>query len=66
MVEQDLRRIKRLVRPELAFGSLPTAEWTLAGLEATTMIRKGQPRNIGGDDMQARTVFVACLFNAAA
>jgi hypothetical protein len=30
------------------------------------MIRKGQIRNIGGDDMQAQTTFVACLFSDAA
>jgi IS6 family transposase len=34
IVEQDHRRIKRLVRPWLGFGSLPTARRTLAGYEA--------------------------------
>jgi hypothetical protein len=29
-------------------------------------IRKGQVQHIGGDDMQAQTAFVACLFNVAA
>jgi IS6 family transposase len=61
IVEQDHRRIKRLVRPGLGFGSLPTARRTLAGYEAMAMIRKGQVHNIGGRDMQAQTAFVANL-----
>jgi hypothetical protein len=48
IVEQDHRRIKRLVRPGLGFGSLPTARRTLAGYEGMAMIRKGQVRTIGG------------------
>ena len=53
IVEQDHRRIKRLVRPGLGFGSLPTARRTLAGCEGMAMIRKGQVRSIGGGDMRA-------------
>ena len=34
IVEQDHRRIKRLIRPGLGFGSLSTARRTLAGYEA--------------------------------
>jgi IS6 family transposase len=48
IVEQDHRRIKRLVRPGLGFGSLRTARRTLAGYEAMAMIRKGQVDNIDG------------------
>jgi len=48
IVEQDHRRIERLVRPELGFGSLRTARLTLAGYKAMAMIRKGQAHNIGG------------------
>ena len=44
IVEQDHRRIKRLVRPGLGFGSLPTARRTLAGYEGMAKIRKGQVR----------------------
>ena len=51
IVEQDHRRIKRLVRPGLGFGGLRTARVTLAGYEAMAMIRKGQAYNIGGRDM---------------
>src|SRR3954454_17927916 len=66
IVEQDHRRIKRLVRPGLGFGSLPTARRTLAGYEGMAMIRKGQVRNIGGSDMHAQATFVAGLFGIAA
>jgi IS6 family transposase len=66
IVEQDHRRIKRLIRPGLGFGSLPTARRTLASYEAMAMIRKGQVRNIGGGDMWAQATFVAGLFGIAA
>jgi transposase-like protein len=66
IVEQDHRPLKRLVRPGLGFGSLPTARQTLAGDEAIAMIRKGQVQAISGHDMQAQTAFVASLFQLAA
>ena len=68
IVEQDHRRIKRLVRPGLGFGSFPTARCTLAGYKAMAMamIRKGQVRNINGRDMPAQSAFVASLFKIAA
>ena len=53
IVEQDHRRIKRLIRPGLGFGGFWTARRTLAGMEAMAMIRKGQIRNIGGNDIRA-------------
>ena len=65
IVEQDHRRIKRLVRPGLGFGGLESAKRTLAGYEAMAMIRKGQAHNVGGRDMQAQAAFVAGLFKAA-
>ena len=66
IVEQDHRRMKRLVRPGLGFGSLPTVRRTLAGYEGMAMIRKGQVRNIGGSDMRTQATFVAGLFGIAA
>ncbi len=66
IVEQDHRRIKRLVRPGLGFGSLRTARRTLAGYEAMSMVRKGQVHKVGGRDMQAQAAFVAGLFGVAA
>jgi transposase, IS6 family len=66
IVEQDHRRVKRLVRPGLGFGGFRTAQRTLAGYEAMAMIRKGQVRNIGGRDMRAQATFIAGLFQVAA
>src|SRR3954452_9341176 len=66
IVEQDHRRIKRLVRPGLGFGSFWTARRTLAGYEVMAMMRKGQVRRIGGRDMRAQASFVAKLFDIAA
>jgi transposase, IS6 family len=66
IVEQDHRRVKRLVRPGLGFGSFRTARRTLAGYEAMAMIRKGQVRGIGGGDMRAQATFVTDLFQVAA
>ena len=66
IVEQDHRRIRRLLRPGLGFGSFWTARRTLAGYEAMAMIRKGQLRNTGGRDMRAQASFIAELFEHAA
>lgn len=66
VVEQDHRRIKRLVRPGLGLGSLRTARTTLAGYEAMAMVRKGQVRDVGGRDIRAQATFVAGLFGVTA
>ena len=65
VVEQDHRRIKRLVRPGLGFGSLHTARRTLAGYEVMAVIRKGQVDGIGGRDRPAQAGFIAALFEVA-
>ena len=66
IVEQDHRRIKRLVRPGLGFGSFRTARQTLAGFETMAMIRKGQVRKIDGHDIRGQAAFIADLFDRAA
>jgi transposase, IS6 family len=66
IVEQDHRRVKRLTRPGLGFGSFWTARRTLAGFEAMAMIRKGQVQDIGGSDIRAQATFIAGLFQIAA
>ncbi len=66
IVEQDHRRLKRLVRPTLGFGSCHTARRTLAGYEAMAMIRKGQVRKVGGRDMRTQATFVVEVFQVAA
>jgi putative transposase len=42
IVEQDHRGVKRITRPMLGFKSFNTAQCTLAGIELTHMLRKGQ------------------------
>ncbi|WP_408902040.1 IS6 family transposase [Roseicella sp. DB1501] len=66
IVEQDHRRIKRLTRPELGFGSFWTARRTLTGYEVMAMMRKGQVRRVGGRDIRAQATFVVELFDVAA
>ena len=66
IVEQDHRRIKRLIRPGLGFGGFWTARRTLTGMEAMAMIRKGQIQNIGGNEIRAQRGFIAGLFQLAA
>jgi hypothetical protein len=57
----DHRRIKRLIRPGLGFGGFWTARRTLTGMEVMAMIRKGQIRNIGGNDIRARRGFIEAI-----
>jgi len=66
IVEQDRRRIKRLMRPELGVGGFQTARRTLAGYEAMAMVRKGQVRNVDGRGMRAQAAFIAGPFAVAA
>jgi transposase-like protein len=66
IVEQDHRRIKRLVRPGLGFKNFMTASQTLAGYEAMAMIRKGQLVGAPANDMGAQRNFIATLFGVAA
>jgi transposase-like protein len=66
IVEQDHRRIKRLVRPGLGFKSFTTASRTIAGYEVRAMIRKGQVAIAPANDMKAQSDFIAALFRVAA
>jgi transposase-like protein len=66
IIEQDHRRIKRLVRPGLGFKSFATATPTIAGYEAMAMIRKGQVVGASANDVVAQRVFIATQFGAAA
>ncbi|QRM33661.1 IS6 family transposase [Microvirga sp. VF16] len=66
IVEQDHRRIKRLVRPGLGFKSFVTASRTVVGYEAMAMTRKGQVAIAPANDMRAQRDFIAALFSAAA
>jgi len=66
IVEQDHRRIKRLVRPGIGFKRFRTAWRTLVGYETLAMLRKGQVKGIGGNDIVAQAAFVKSLFDVAA
>jgi transposase-like protein len=66
IVEQDHRRIKRLLRLGRGFGRLRTARRTLAGYEAMAMIRKGQVHNISGGDIRPPAASVVGRFEVAA
>jgi transposase, IS6 family len=66
IVEQDHRRIKRLVRPGLGFKSFVSASRVIAGYEGIAMIRKGQVASAPANDMKAQRDFIAALFIAAA
>src|SRR3954451_10450407 len=64
--QQDHRRIKRLVRPGLGFKRFRTAWRTLVGYETLAMMRKGQVKGIGGNDIVAHAAFVNSLFDMVA
>jgi transposase, IS6 family len=66
IVEQDHRRIKRMIDPGLGSGGFSTARRTPSGSEAMAMIRKEQIRHIGGNDIHAQSRFVAGLFEITA
>jgi transposase-like protein len=66
IVEQDHRRIKRLVRPGRGFKSFTSASQALSGYEAIAMIRKGQVVGAPANDMGAQRDFIAALFGTAA
>jgi transposase, IS6 family len=66
IVEQDHRRIKRLVRSGLGYKSFVTASLTIAGYEVMAMMRKGQVAIAPVNDMKAQSDFIATLFQSAA
>jgi transposase-like protein len=66
IVEQDHRRIKRLVRPGLSFKSFTSAAPTVAGYEVMAMTREGYIVSAPANDMGAQRDFIATLFGVAA
>jgi IS6 family transposase len=66
VIEQDHRFIKKKVRASQCFKSFHTAERTLEGIEAVSMMRKGQVKKLAGTDAQRQAKFVASLFSMAA
>ena len=66
IIEQDHRNIKRLTKPMMGFGSFNTARRTLIGIEAMSMIRKGQMKGINRGDSVSQAKFIEELFGISA
>ena len=66
VIEQDHRNIKRLTKPMMGFGSFNTARRTLRGIEAMSMIRKGQAKGISKGDSVSQSRFIEKLFGISA
>ena len=66
IIEQDHRNIKRLTKPMMGFGSFHTARRTLSGIEAMSMIRKGQAKGISQGDSVSQVEFIERLFGISA
>jgi transposase-like protein len=54
------------VRASQRFKSFHTAERTLEGIEAVSMMRKGQVKRLAGNDAQGQAKFVLSFFQIAA
>jgi IS6 family transposase len=66
VIEQDHRNIKRLTKPMMGFGSFNSARRTLSGIEAMSMIRKGQAKGISQGDSVSQVKFIEQLFGMSA
>ena len=66
VIEQDHRNIKRLTKPMMGLGSFNTARRTLSGIEAMSMIRKGQVKGISKGDSVSQAKFIEELFGISA
>jgi IS6 family transposase len=66
VIEQDHRAIKRLTKPMMGFGSFNAARRTLKGIEAMSMIRKGQVKGISQGDSLSQAKFIEELFGMSA
>ena len=66
IIEQDHRFMKRRVAPGLGFASFQTPWRTLRGYEAMNMIRKGQIKKVGKEDIRGQVRFIENLFKIAA
>ena len=61
LVEQDHRNSQRIVKPMMGLKSFKTTRRTLSGIEAMTMLRKGQVKGIKGD-IVSQVRFIEALF----
>jgi transposase, IS6 family len=62
ILEQDHRAIKRRVNAKQGFREFHAARRTIQGYEAINMIRKGQVRWVGGNDVRCQIRFIEKLF----
>ena len=66
IVEQDHRRIKRLVRPGLGFGSFRTGSTNTGWCRGDGNDQETAGSNINGSDIRGQATFIAGLFGIAA
>lgn len=66
VIEQDHTNIKRVVKPTVGFQSFNTARQTLKGVEAVTMVRKGQVSGIEKGNSVSQAEFIAKIFGVIA
>jgi len=66
MIEQDHRNIKRLTKPMIGFGSFNSARRTLSGIEAMSMIRRGQVKEISKGDSLSQAKSIEEIFGVSA
>jgi transposase-like protein len=66
LIEQEHCNIKRLTKSMMGFGSFHTARRTLRGIEAMSMIRKGQAKGISKGKNVSQAKFIEELFGISA
>jgi transposase, IS6 family len=66
VIEQDHRNIKRIVEPMMGFKSFNNARRTLSGIEAMSMIKKGQVKGVEQGDSASQAKFIESIFEIAA
>ena len=65
IVEQDHRFIKKITTPMMGFKSFATADYTLKGIEAMHMLRKGQVE-LQNSPVSSVVKFISNLFHLTA
>jgi transposase-like protein len=66
VVEQDHRNIKRITKPMMGFKSFNSARRTLSGIEAMSMIRKGQVKGVEQGNSVSQAKLIESIFGIAA
>jgi transposase-like protein len=66
MIEQDHRNIKRIVKPMMGFKFFNSTRRTLQGIEAMSIMRKGQVSEINQGDSVSQAKFIEELFGVIA